>query len=75
VQRTGVFESELADYDWGSPAVSIRAVSVSPKHYHEGAWRSDQYPKKWEGPFERTIPGVMIEHSFFTTKIPLSEVR
>jgi hypothetical protein len=69
VYRMGVFESELLDYDWGSPAVSIVHVLASPLLYGEGQWGpKDPWPSGWQGHFERTMPGVIIDHDFYTNR-------
>jgi hypothetical protein len=74
VWRIGVFEAEMANYDFGTPVVGIREVFVSPLYQEEGPWRMNQYPREWEGNFERTMPGVMIEHNFFTSRTPLEKL-
>jgi hypothetical protein len=74
VWRTGTFEAEMLNYFWDVPVVSIYSVIVSPLVWSEGAWKTKDYPSKWEGNFERTGPGIMIEHNLFTSRHPLKSL-
>jgi hypothetical protein len=65
VYRRGVYESELLDYDYGTPTVRIDSVFASPIVFREGKGSMD---------FEREGLGIMVEHNFFTSRIPLESL-
>jgi Xanthomonas XOO_2897-like deaminase len=73
--RMGVFEAELAGYDWGTPVASLISVIALPLRYGDGSWSEQDYRKifGWDGMFERTTSGVMIEHHYYTVRTPLEK--
>jgi hypothetical protein len=77
IVRHGVFESELFNYDWGTPYATLVHVFASPVRYSDGEWTSEDYRNQdgiWDGNFERVDVGYMIEHHRYTKRTTFDEL-